>query len=94
MTELTANNYLKFVAFDIINHIVGEYPDIKKDPQATATLVAGSMIALALENNLTSISNAIGNFRTDHPLQGQRFDGLEEALSSIAEAINNHIKED
>jgi hypothetical protein len=46
----------------------------------------------AIARALNRVATAIDNVRTDHPLQGETFDGISEGLGHIAEAIDDLTK--
>jgi len=54
-----------------------------------AAVIARSVETLSERLN-ASLSGLVENVRSDHPLQGETFHGLTEALNAIAQAIDDH----
>ena len=53
------------------------------------SLIAAHMHAAGLVSISSSLFELKDSLRSDHPLQGQTFSGLESALQSIADSIAN-----
>jgi hypothetical protein len=93
---MTANEYL-LSAIDHIDQQLGkgyakQHPElIGAFMQASAMDFGASVIARAIESVGSSIDDKfhgiVESSRSDHPLQGETFTGIGEALADIAKAI-------
>ena len=97
---MTADEYLHS-AIDCIDERLGkgyakQHPElIGAFMQAAAIDLGTAVIARAIES-LGAVADAISgldeSLRSDHPLQSETLDGIENALNSIASAISEHEK--
>jgi hypothetical protein len=95
---MTANEYL-MSAVDHINQQLGDgyakqHPElIAAFIQASAIDLGTAVIARAIESLSDSLVGTLNEMqellRSDHPLQGQTFDGLRDGLQAVADAIDN-----
>jgi hypothetical protein len=95
--KMTAYDYILSGIADI-NKLFGEgtaqsHPEYVIAYAQIAALDGGStIVAQQLRAGLDAIAAAIENYRTDHPLQGETFQELAEALNGIATAIDGAKK--
>jgi hypothetical protein len=73
---------------DIADKLWSRHEDIDGIP---ANIVDG---LFAIAHALDKVAIAIEHYRTDHPLQGETFDGIQSAIEQVATAIEEHSKED
>lgn len=90
---MTADTYLSCAIVDIDEKLgkgyAKEHPELIAAYMQTSALDLGtSIMARAIDNLVEKLPDAerlLEVLRTDHPLQGQTLDGIEQALLAIAE---------
>jgi hypothetical protein len=58
------------------------------------TILAAVIQSIAIHRVAEAISSFRETLRTDHPLQGETFNGLTQAIEAVAEAIRGHGQEE
>jgi len=96
--QMTAQTYMTQAVHDI-DEIMGKgyakaHPElIAAYMQTSAADLGAAVIARAIQqigDILGCFSDLVENVRSDHPLQGETFRGLAEALNAITQAIDDH----
>jgi hypothetical protein len=93
---MTANEYL-LSAIDHIDYQLGtgyakQHPELIAASMQTSAIDLGTAVIARAIESIGAVADAINEahevLRSDHPLQGETFEGLSEGLQAVADAIS------